>query len=214
MAGQAGDRQSLLIDGRKQSGVLDLEVGPRVRVLALSVIEPSDCSIGPSEKPRDGHTSDTPLPIAPSISSVEGVRCHATSTPSSDGSEMVSALPARAKRVLAPPRSKCALPLTSSPAIDTGDGAEIDGRSLLGQTEAQLQRDAGGAWRRLETDQSERLARVLAHHRPFAGEGKSTRLQRALTSKATPIEPVSSAALPLILAFGTPASFTVSLPLF
>ena len=181
-------------------------------MLALSVIEPSAFSIGPSEKPRDGQTSDTPLPIEPSISSVEGVRCHATSTPSSDGSEMVSALPESAKRVLAPPRSKCALPVTSSPAIAAGDGLEIDGGALLDQVEAQFQRNARGAWRRLEADQRQRLARVVAHHRAFAGEGKSSRLQRSLAAEGDAHRPVSSAALPVILVFGTPESLTVSLP--
>src|SRR5262245_10961191 len=90
---------------------------PSESVLASSAISPSTSPSSPSEKPRDGQRSEVLAPIVPNSSSVEGVRCHATSTPSSDGSDTFPACPFNENRVLAPLRSSSTDPVTSSPAM-------------------------------------------------------------------------------------------------
>ena len=66
------------------------------------------------------------------------------------------------------------------PRDAAGDGVEIDLRGLFGEIEAEAQGNARGAWRRLEAEQGERRARILAHDRAFAGKGKPAWLQRSL----------------------------------
>src|SRR3990170_8516430 len=64
-----------------------------------------------------------------------------------------------------------------------GDALEIDHRGLLGEIEAETQGNTRGAWRRLEAEQGQRRARILAHDRAFAGKREPVRLQRALPDK-------------------------------
>ena len=150
-----------------------LTAEPRVSVLASSVIAPSTSSTEPKRETARGPNLGRVGANRTQHLLGRGRRCHATSTPSSDGSDMVSALPESENRVLAPLRSRCAQPVTSSPAIAPGDGLEIDGGPCLTMSKRRL-KGTPRAWWRLEADQHECLARIVAHHRAFARKRQSS----------------------------------------
>src|SRR5262249_38081765 len=162
-------------------------------------MSPSEFSMMPSEKPRDGHTSEAPAPVAPSISSVDGVRCQATRTPSRDGKETLSALAASLKRVLLPLLSKCALPATAWPATMPatpvrsilGPCLRRSARRLSGTPEAE-----GGASK--PTSMRARLASLLVAE-PLPASAIPLSCREPCPSKEISMVAVASSALPTTL---------------